>query len=786
VNENYFEDATAKSWLLECYNNRPYFTELAIARAGKKPAASREEFLDTLSDAIIETYVVEEPKLHFKKTKKAAEKKGKKLTPEQETELLAEMKKKYEPIGRKKGTNIVTKIGRKVAPAKLATTSNAAPAETAKTPAPTPTPAPTVAPPITAAPEVEHVETEAEEAPETTASTTASPPTAVPETPTAAPETPTAAPTAQPTQEIADTRIAPVVEAAATHAPQPFRVTATGLNIRAGAGTDHEIVGGLKRGDAIDVIGREGKWLMITHDGQNAYVHHHYVEPAETKTEGSDAPTAKPRVASDAAGHASKPPKKTAPPQTDDETPWWYDEETKAAPTQAKPDPKALAKATGEAAIAAGRGVIEILDAINPFDGDGKTAAPAATTTAKPTTTPKPAPIGALTPADLHDASLERMVSTMNNPLVTEIAGELAGLQAKSAQLKKKADRREEHGTGRDDLVAAIGTLRGKLDQLGTAPLDKQQVKAFKTAVYHALADIAPYYFQSRNVDILETEDNTRTCNMTVLGMALEGLGRNPNDYTGDKEKVKAAARVYQHKLVQDGAKVGAVDATAGQGVAWENLIGMRFPDFLQLVAIAQAMKDTSDEGVKAAQGEAYKNVTVWSNILDMGQMFKTTAKQKLFDPTGTRETKENRKKGIKHDYKLLKEHGNKNRSPVEKFINQRNKAEASGKQKDKDALEKLRPAYEAAIADSGADSGLDQRATLDGYRDHILEQVGADLDGGGSVIVGLSGHFVRLQSLSEDHVLVNDPARDTRSATKLTWAEARAMGYFAVRFVIH
>jgi predicted double-glycine peptidase len=45
--------------------------------------------------------------------------------------------------------------------------------------------------------------------------------------------------------------------------------------------------------------------------------------------------------------------------------------------------------------------------------------------------------------------------------------------------------------------------------------------------------------------------------------------------------------------------------------------------------------------------------------------------------------------------------------------------------------------------------------------------------------------HFVCLQSLGDDHVIVDDPARDSRSATRLTYAEARAMGYFHMRFVV-
>lgn len=51
--------------------------------------------------------------------------------------------------------------------------------------------------------------------------------------------------------------------------------------------------------------------------------------------------------------------------------------------------------------------------------------------------------------------------------------------------------------------------------------------------------------------------------------------------------------------------------------------------------------------------------------------------------------------------------------------------------------------------------------------------------------LVGLSNHFVRLQSLGDDHVILDDPARDSRSATRLTYAEARAMGYFHMRFVV-
>jgi hypothetical protein len=807
VNEDYFDDATAQSWLLECYNNRPAFTAKAIARAGKKAAASRDAFLDMLSDAIIETYVVEEPKLAFNKAKKAAEKKGTKLTAEQETKLLEDMKKKYEPIGRKKGTNIVTKIGRKVTPPKLNATSaapaTAAPATAAPAKAPaTPAPTPAAAPITTAAPiEAEHVEIDAEDVPDAPVpeAPTTAPATAAPaiETAPAAPVQTTKAP------EVADTRVAPVVEAAATHTPQPFRVTATGLNVRAAANAHSDIVGGLKHGDVIDVTGHEGKWMQTTHDSQPAYVHGHYVEPAEgAKAETAaevEAPKPK-QPAKDAASHTTRPPKAQPPSQRADETPYWYDEETAKAPAKpaapAHADAQVDPNAIGKAVVESGKAALDWLEEINPFDGVGsgstaatpaakpataaKPAAPAATTTAKPAASTT-SPVGALTPADLHNESLERMVSTMNNAKVTAIAGELAGLTSKSKELKKKLVRHEEQGQGRDDLVEGIRVLRGKLDGLAAEHLDKQQLTAFKTAVYHALNEIAPYYFQCRNVDILETPpyDQTRTCNLTCLGMALESLGRNPTMFTGSQDAVIAAARVYQHKLVGDGISDPAQDAMGGRGTSWTNLTGMRFPDFLELAAIANEMKgDNTDEGVKAGAKAAWDQILVWGNLIDLAKLFKVNAKQKLFDVTGT---KNDRKKKTKHDYVVLKEHGDKNRMAVEKFINAQNDYEAKPDEKHKEKVEKLRPAYEAAIGNTG----MDDRVDLEGYRAHLVEHVGADLDSGAAVIVGLSGHFVRLQAINADHVLVNDPGRDSRSLTKLTFAEARAMGYFATRFVL-
>lgn len=124
-----FSDPTAQGWLLETYNNRPAFMPIAIKKAvegGAKSATGRDAFLDILAKAIVDTYVEQEPLLHYRKAKQ--KKKGK-LTAEQDAALLEDSKKTYGPIGRRKGTNIVTKIKRNLVVPKLDGGGKAQPAQ---------------------------------------------------------------------------------------------------------------------------------------------------------------------------------------------------------------------------------------------------------------------------------------------------------------------------------------------------------------------------------------------------------------------------------------------------------------------------------------------------------------------------------------------------------------------------------------------------------------------------------------------------------------------------------
>ena len=51
-----------------------------------------------------------------------------------------------------------------------------------------------------------------------------------------------------------------------------------GANVRAGASSDSEIVGGLDAGTQVEKLGQEGEWVQIEYDGQTAYVHSSLLE----------------------------------------------------------------------------------------------------------------------------------------------------------------------------------------------------------------------------------------------------------------------------------------------------------------------------------------------------------------------------------------------------------------------------------------------------------------------------------------------------------------------------
>jgi hypothetical protein len=470
-------------------------------------------------------------------------------------------------------------------------------------------------------------------------------------------------------------------------------------------------------------------------------------------------------------------------------------DENAPLPAAPKQDPtetmNAIKQVGGNVADAAGRVWDSLVDI---FTGPGGNVAPkpagggggnANTPTPTPTPTPAPTepkdapapdhgPIDQGEIGDLSDSTLRDLAMKSNDPAVKDIAADLAGLVETSEKMRSKITKydHEEKGTTRDKFVANIGEVRKKLAALkGEA--------AFKAAAFRLIASIGPYYSQSRNIDILESPppEDTRTCNITSLAMALEGLGLSAASFTGSKDKVQAAAKFYSHKITGDATSKGAADAVNGQGVSWSQLVGMRLSDFLELAAIALAMSNTSDEGVKDGAKTAWNSILQAKTLSTLAGQFGASASTKSFDATGTKHVAANKKQGIsavESDAEMLGDFGSKHRKNVEKYINARNKGNES-------EIAKYQAGYDAAMADTS----MDERVTIEGYRDEVVNDVGADLAKGGSIIIGLTGHYAKLQAILPDGILVADPARDSRSATHLTWKEARAMGYFRFRIVL-
>ena len=129
----------------------------------------------------------------------------------------------------------------------------------------------------------------------------------------------------------------------------------------------------------------------------------------------------------------------------------------------------------------------------------------------------------------------------------------------------------EETGDRRDKLVTALGSLRSRLaveavaEKLGG---NEGLAKAIRRRFNLQMARITPFYTQWWNANILGTKKHParlRTCNVSTIGMVLEALGKTAADFNGSHELMDAIAGTLEEKTP-------AVD--------------LRFPDFLQILAI--------------------------------------------------------------------------------------------------------------------------------------------------------------------------------------------------------
>jgi hypothetical protein len=397
--------------------------------------------------------------------------------------------------------------------------------------------------------------------------------------------------------------------------------------------------------------------------------------------------------------------------------------------------------------------------------------------------------------ADLTD--LDSMVAEVHNPRVSEVAKAVQAVSDKSKELTTTSlDRHEIKGAGRVELVRMIKDTHAQIAGL-TADVDAAKLAAIKSRMFRALQEVSPYHEQARNIDILEnnaemaarkkTGDKTRTCNITSLGMALEGLGRGPEAYTGSHDKIVAVARHFQVDGVNIAAH-GDLQAAGGGGASYESLLALRMPDFLELAAIAHYMKGTDEASVLAAADKAWGDIKKIDQLAEIAQDFGVTAEVKYFafDPSakalgkhakGTQEESGSKESGDLDDQSKDRRH------KVDELIDLHNQVDLETDPAKKADLQKQ---YDHAKGKLG--SAMTDKATgveLEKYKQAVIATIGAELAAGKAVETHVIQHFVRVRAIHDDHVVIDDPGRQARAHKNVRWDEARAEGLFAKRIVL-
>ncbi len=375
----------------------------------------------------------------------------------------------------------------------------------------------------------------------------------------------------------------------------------------------------------------------------------------------------------------------------------------------------------------------------------GHAPAPA-TAPAAPAHAPAPA-VPAGPRATLSDAQLEQLVVSSHTPAVQAAAAELASLEQKFAGLAHN-DKHEEIGEGRDELVAGFKSLRAKV-----ALLDASLQPHF----YRAMNAISPYYYQGLNI-ILEFDRRNKvtgrlehvwnTCNITSLSMTLEALGKSAADYKYP-ELLPPIAKVFK-KDIDDKAhdKVGA------------ELAGLRLPDFVAMAAIVWQMqyKTGSEQAILAGGNSAFNSVPSTTAIATLAHDFGVPATKGALtlDASGKADNTPG----------ALDAYGKTHWRTADDQATEESGANASAQQR-------------SGRAGRLSDADIERKVPLEHYKQAVQAQIGSELDAGRQVVVGQWHHFVRLQAITDEFVIKDDPGHFTGSGEMATWEEARAMGLF-------
>lgn len=538
----------------------------------------------------------------------------------------------------------------------------------------------------------------------------------------------------------------------------PIRVTASALNVRRAPSTENGAVAGvLHGGTEVTPTARRGDWHEIPYASDRGFIYAAYTErirpgaPPPPKAEKPHDPD--PAPVHDPVHEPPKPP---------------------PAPSEVQAPPKA----------------------------------PVASVVTTVAWTP---PAGSA----LTDANLLQLGAQVHDPRMQALLVNLGGLE-KEAQLAKKmtgagSEMEYTNAEHREALIRATAVVRGQLEQLDA---NDAHVAAFKVAAYHEIERLAPYHFQ-KNIRAIETWDKAKdqggkrqwsTCNLTSLAMCLEVVGIGASNFPQKYNTLlEQTSKLFENDINagkddQGDPYAGAVLTAKGKGTSLDKVMGFRLPDFLELAAIVYATVKGGfahdDKGITqgAAAASVDKTGIPFLKGLAAFMSAKPTEVTLTFDADPTKNA------AIVHE---LDKFGGKHRGiytdAVEKMNTERNLMEnAAAKEavattdKEKKRYETDRTKAEAYYKDLDKanhrwldDPEIEKKLPIENYKNTVTRELGKRIDQGQGVIVGLSGHYVRLYEVNAEGVSVQDPGQWNRAEMRITWAEARAMGYFWTNLVI-
>jgi hypothetical protein len=309
--------------------------------------------------------------------------------------------------------------------------------------------------------------------------------------------------------------------------------------------------------------------------------------------------------------------------------------------------------------------------------------------------------------------AIRRNTRKSDDELVREIGQAIDGLNTQTRTRDKESS--EERGTERATLIEQIGSLRQQIASISD--------NSRKADLYLRLNQAVPYYYQVANANIAKRNGNVagmRTCNITTLAMNLEGFGRTPADFTGDTTLLANIATQFDDELLN------SESATA-------NPREMRLPDFLQLVVVYVAL--TTDGKIKGSGGKKGLGKTP----ADMNAL--ATANPRAFAQLAlqARDIGANLVT-IRGTFDHFTQFFNVESNPIE--------------------------------------TGWGRLSEAD-YKARFIEAMEEAIGSGKMVVAAQQNpkHFVRIDSVSEEGVLINDPGRRTLHNKLLTWSDARKRG---------